>query len=631
MEFGEVLILYERNPYTKRLLSKFVKPYNQVSRSEYTYGDSTFCRIITQNKYISIPCLETPLVDNLNHIDSPNLATLYFNKNGNSYFECAGHKNISHDITEQRNILLLQLALNNVYSIKLTNPVISISTSNYMAKVEDDYYTIDTKYIVVFTYEDVVFNTDRDKCIKNLVKEPIKTRKSRFSEYDLAKRFALPQTVVNEMVGLRDPSLYEQAQNCLKNSGFDMDLVPSTRKKYPNDYVVCGNRGMAQSPLYNILNKYLHRRIYQRGQYDRASFVWDDIGSDVWKIPCDIKNRIDGHNIITNKHLLHKFISDKWIAKTYTLINDRVYGKNGEGVDLTIGKYYIVRPVDGFSGHGITILQYNGANLEDAYRKAIEFETISRVGKGGGIIISEYITDIKLFEGRKMHIRVYLLCSVINKIIRTNIMSLCEIFTAKNPYDKNNLEDRNISDSHGKSTFGDPMVDFSTIPSHDRIVEMIGDISQLLFKTLQPYEESRDGFEIFACDILIKDDGTPILIEVNDKVGYSFNLGPLSATYFADRFFNDIATYIINPYYNKTPFPSLFRCKMNVYIKKNNNYYKIYFDKTQIGTITVNPKNEFQIDINRKYKNTHIEIDSMFKFLYGFRHKKKLRAIVDIL
>jgi hypothetical protein len=61
-------------------------------------------------------------------------------------------------------------------------------------------------------------------------------------------------------------------------------------------------------------------------------------------------------------------------------------------------------------------------------------------------------------------------------------------------------------------------------------------VSEIYASSVLNFEENKYGFEVFAADILITNDYTPVLMEVNDRVGYSFNTEKYAKSFSRDYF-----------------------------------------------------------------------------------------------
>lgn len=74
-----------------------------------------------------------------------------------------------------------------------------------------------------------------------------------------------------------------------------------------------------------------------------------------------------------------------------------------------------------------------------------------------------------------------------------------------------------------------------------------GCVARVLLPHARPYAESRYAFEVFGMDFLVRADGTPCLVEVNDKVGYGFLRPDKHAEAFSEAYFDWIRRCVYDP------------------------------------------------------------------------------------
>jgi len=88
---------------------------------------------------------------------------------------------------------------------------------------------------------------------------------------------------------------------------------------------------------------------------------------------------------------------------------------------------YIARPID--SGCGIDIIKvYDEQTLQMTKKLLYKDKYIN------GISITEYITNPMLYEGRKMHLRAYMLFTMINNQFNSYLFKTMKLFTAKDKF-----------------------------------------------------------------------------------------------------------------------------------------------------------------------------------------------------
>lgn len=287
----------------------------------------------------------------------------------------------------------------------------------------------------------------------------------------------------------------------------------------------------------------------------RATIVWSSQNANYkfdqrsFRIRSRVKNLLDmtRHEVTTNKGLLHKLMAEQFprtycrhFARTWPLLD----------FDLIMDRPYIVRPttVGYFGGKGIARI----STREELQEQINKFK---REGIAESVIVSEYIDDPCLYDGRKFHLRMYFLVCLGapgrkltwslfgHDKTRDELFPCAKILTAAQPYQHAHYEDPAIHDTHAKSTPG--ALFFPTHTAHitningaplsnfaPNVYEQVANICGVLAEILRPhartYAESAYGFEVFGLDVLLAGaDPRAILLEVNDRVGYDTPADPL--------------------------------------------------------------------------------------------------------
>jgi hypothetical protein len=199
---------------------------------------------------------------------------------------------------------------------------------------------------------------------------------------------------------------------------------------------------------------------------------------------------------------------------------------------------FIIRPAGrgAYSGKDISVVN-NHLQLEKAIYKTRKYNKV---------LISKYIANPLLLDGKKFHLRVYYAISLINGKTNSHVFDFYEPFTALKPYKKSAWDDSDIHDTHARGTEKELVwpEDISNIQMKNefqykyvpKIRECLGLITEMVNGKLDRYSEADNAFEVFGCDFLLLDDGEVILMEINDKVGFNFkttkNTIKLSDLYF---------------------------------------------------------------------------------------------------
>ena len=307
------------------------------------------------------------------------------------------------------------------------------------------------------------------------------------------------------------------------------------------------NLGLTETKNTTDSTSYLHMQHMANKKYE----------SKYYNTPTLLMNILDDEKeVITNKSNLYenfykKFpsICNKYMAKTWNIkkFNSKMFiSKDG------VNNVFIVRPVGigAFSGVGIEVV----SSFKDLTMVRRKLEK-----KFPTIIVSEYITNPMLWEGKKFHLRTYLLAKIINGILTTYFYDFYEVFTAEKPYIANNWHDMDIHDTHlksvGKYIVGP--IDFDTYTRklfNTKIWPAMADcmkyVSKLLEKHAKPFQNSENAFEVLGCDFMITNVHKVKLLEVNARTGLSMQDFPDRRDEFSILYFGKIRDNVLIPLFN---------------------------------------------------------------------------------
>lgn len=226
--------------------------------------------------------------------------------------------------------------------------------------------------------------------------------------------------------------------------------------------------------------------------------------------------------------------------------------------------------------------------------------------------VSRYISDVMTFEGKKFHLRTYLLIfprfindnnksgefRVYNKnskvggqsnknqkadMIEWELWDDCKILTAKEKYILNgDYSNKNIHDTHAESTSRDlffksdahiicedltnnaPNISDFTRKVFDQMNTICQSLVDIVKDKIRLFPETTDGFEVFGIDFLIRkgNDCRVVLVEANDRVGMSrvphlenVSKEEQQIVYadFSARYYQWVFDKAINPYFTNQP------------------------------------------------------------------------------
>jgi len=284
-------------------------------------------------------------------------------------------------------------------------------------------------------------------------------------------------------------------------------------------------------------------------------------------------------NLYYSFHNYNKTLANKYLPLTFN-INEFDKYKFGDEKENTNTNYYILKPVDSMGGVDIIYI----SSMKEV-QNAIEYYKTHKNYRnriyGNNVISQEYITKPLLYYkanrehiigygdsdrnrnknrdidrnrdlvGYKCHFRVPFVVSYINKKIDSFILEDgIRILTAKEPYNMDLPFQKELHDTHIKSSGGDYFLksdseDYKnlqiTLHQRDKIINEFRKISKILENILKKdsneflYPEHKNGFHIFGIDFMIEDnkglnnktmDNDELnvkLIEVNNSPSFIFH------------------------------------------------------------------------------------------------------------
>jgi hypothetical protein len=248
-----------------------------------------------------------------------------------------------------------------------------------------------------------------------------------------------------------------------------------------------------------------------------------------------IKNVLGGHNAICDKTILFKTIKNlipmgnKYIPKTEIV-------SNFDPMEIQKDDLFILKKKDAARQMGVLVFKTK-EEYEDAKIK------LSITDTNG--IISKYITNPLTIDGKKMHLRIYILLSIQSGITRCYVFDEYRVYVAESPYKKEDWLNPKIHISGAENTKkrynwpqdvdqfkpGDSIPTGDIIPTSDSIPTTLIDELNSCLKTLcmgmalsniKNYSESDAGYHVYGADILLTDDNKAYILEVNKRPGFGW-------------------------------------------------------------------------------------------------------------
>jgi hypothetical protein len=244
--------------------------------------------------------------------------------------------------------------------------------------------------------------------------------------------------------------------------------------------------------------------------------VGPDIPYDknTYKIRANIQNLHHSDTIMTitykDKLYAHmrgsKFIPQSWPMEEFKWMPG-VYIMRPSNIVVCSGKDIIVVTTE---------KEFEDAKAIYAERAAAYQKFKSGPIKYYQVVVSEYIMNPLLFEGRKMHLRMYIIGTARGcKICRT-----ADISTAALPYTQGDWQNERVHDTHFKSTPRDLYYP-EDYPGDQSVLEpQLDELEAYLTDNFKfaPFETAEQSYQIFGADFMVED-GKLKVIEINSKPG----------------------------------------------------------------------------------------------------------------
>jgi hypothetical protein len=281
-----------------------------------------------------------------------------------------------------------------------------------------------------------------------------------------------------------------------------------------------------------------------------------------------IKNVLGNIKNLTDKSKLYNTIQKlmptalKYLPNSYL---DKEFERKINASNMFQNTIYIVKKDNANRQKGVIIItskeEYYVAKKK-LHKLEIDRVKLKKVKPSYEIIINEYITNALLIDGKKFHLRVLFLLSVISGITRCSVFSVYEILTAKKPYIKSDWFNREIHLSGSDNTeklHKYPEDLQKEYPEHFSIIEKNLNACNkticmiMTIANIKNYPESYSGYHLYGADIMLTDKYHPYLLEINKKPGLDQSGETINWDEYNKQFSYKLCSFILN----STSFPAL--------------------------------------------------------------------------
>jgi hypothetical protein len=305
---------------------------------------------------------------------------------------------------------------------------------------------------------------------------------------------------------------------------------------YDNLFLIIGEGQLDKNILRNYLRQYNIKECDMNKCYNKYprviwfSFEEAEIFNKIkkyYQTPTFLSNTMDKLRVLTIKDNLFNNMKKYFPNDYHKYIPDSFYLT--EDYKLPPDTLLIARPtlqiIEGGpripTGSGVDIIViHNEENLKQAKKQLKSYENM---------LLSYYITNPLLFQGKKFHLRMYYFASINNNVFRTYLLNFGFLYTALLPYINGDYNNKHIHDTH----WGTTEKDFHyprelKYLGNDKIKHITSQMRSILQRTsvilygekVNNFENSKNSCHVFGVDFMIKDDFNVMVIEINKYPGY---------------------------------------------------------------------------------------------------------------
>ena len=355
-------------------------------------------------------------------------------------------------------------------------------------------------------------------------------------------------------------------------------VIPKTEKQ--KTFAIHDKQGLNHTRLVDILTDHKWKQVDIKTPNADFAWVGATVGGDflryedsIYEIKTTLKNLLKGNgvkgfstsdpdypytkNVITDKAQLymemHKKcpeICKKYMAESWFLSDEKRVAEYSEADDGIL----IIKPLGVGAGGGEGIVYVTNKEELTEFTNAVKRRKQSKEKGSKDYLVSKYIRNPMLIEGKKFHLRMYfMVCMRPNHKSDWFLFEEGKIITAELPYKDADYMNKKIHDTHFKSTKKNRLFpDSRELGISDKeaksILQQMREVLRCAYDVYKPHisstRESKYGFEVFGCDFMVTSDVNVKLLEINARHDYGVNDIKKEAPEVYERFCSDFWDWI---------------------------------------------------------------------------------------
>jgi hypothetical protein len=355
-------------------------------------------------------------------------------------------------------------------------------------------------------------------------------------------------------------------------------VVPKTEKQ--KTFAIHDKQGLNHTRLVDILTDHKWKQVDIKTPNADFAWVGATVGGDflryeesIYEIKTTLKNLLKGNgvkgfsttdpdypytkNVITDKAQLYMEmnkkcpeICKKYMAESWFLNDEKRMAEYSEADDGVL----IIKPLGVGAGGGEGIVYVTNKEELAEFANAVKRRKQSKDKGSKDYLVSKYIRNPMLIEGKKFHLRMYfMVCMRANHKSDWFLFEEGKIITAELPYKDADYMNKKIHDTHFKSTKKNRLFpDSRELGISDKeaksIMQQMREVLRCAYDVYKPHiastRDSKYGFEVFGCDFMVTSDVGVKLLEINARHDYGVNDVKKEAPEVYERFCSDFWDWV---------------------------------------------------------------------------------------